>query len=112
MDDDTRRDIARRKARSSRPHARLKAQILKESTLCYLCGHEGADSIDHVIPVKMGGQTTRANLRPAHLTCNKARGTMGVAEARMKLAGSRDTPGRLPDGRYINAQGLIQSREW
>jgi 5-methylcytosine-specific restriction endonuclease McrA len=34
--------------------------------ICWLCGQEGADTIDHVIMVSQGGSNTIENLRPAH----------------------------------------------
>ena len=33
---------------------------------CWLCGGEGADTIDHIIPVVDGGDDSLDNLRPAH----------------------------------------------
>ena len=47
------------------------ARILNASNVCHICGHPGADAVDHVVPLnpKPGGaQGTEdiANLRPAH----------------------------------------------
>lgn len=45
----------------------MRAAILKESDICWLCGRPGADTIDHVIPLAKGGPPLdRQNLRPAH----------------------------------------------
>lgn len=33
---------------------------------CWLCGQEGADTIDHLVMVSQGGSDTIDNLRPAH----------------------------------------------
>jgi 5-methylcytosine-specific restriction endonuclease McrA len=33
---------------------------------CWLCGQEGADTIDHIVMVSQGGSNTIDNLRPAH----------------------------------------------
>ena len=33
---------------------------------CWLCGQDGADTVDHVIPLNKGGTNALANLRPAH----------------------------------------------
>jgi hypothetical protein len=41
---------------------------------CWLCGHPGADTVDHVKPRAMGGTDTLDNLRPAHGFCNTGRG--------------------------------------
>jgi hypothetical protein len=35
-------------------------------TECWLCGGDGADTIDHIIPVVQGGGDDLDNLRPAH----------------------------------------------
>lgn len=34
--------------------------------LCWLCGHGGATSADHVLPRSRGGSDAIENLRPAH----------------------------------------------
>ncbi|MCQ4120416.1 HNH endonuclease [Rhodococcus tibetensis] len=49
-------------------------------TVCHLCGGPGATTADHVIPRKHGGLNVLANLRPAHRSCNSARGAMLLAE--------------------------------
>jgi 5-methylcytosine-specific restriction endonuclease McrA len=33
---------------------------------CWLCGQEGADTIDHLVMISQGGSDTIENLRPAH----------------------------------------------
>jgi len=33
---------------------------------CWLCGQDGADTIDHVLPLAFGGGDELDNLRPAH----------------------------------------------
>lgn len=55
-------------------YRRLRREILLESDICWLCGKPGADSADHVVPYSAGGSDTKANLRPAHLECNRRRG--------------------------------------
>jgi 5-methylcytosine-specific restriction endonuclease McrA len=42
-------------------------------TMCHLCGRDGADTADHVVPRSAGGLDVLANLRPAHAACNYAR---------------------------------------
>jgi hypothetical protein len=52
------------------------AAMLAESDLCWLCGHNGARTADHIIPVKdwldrfgnYDGVNHRSNLAPAHGT--------------------------------------------
>jgi 5-methylcytosine-specific restriction endonuclease McrA len=50
---------------------------------CHLCGHPGADTRDHVIPLALGGANDHTNIRPAHgkrrcstcgIRCNQAKG--------------------------------------
>lgn len=67
--------MARSKGRTGRPWRRVRQQILAASDVCWLCGKSGATTVDHVIPVSHGGPLRDpANLRPAHLSCNTARG--------------------------------------
>ncbi|MDQ3344259.1 MAG: HNH endonuclease, partial [Actinomycetota bacterium] len=56
----------------------------RASTICWLCGHDGADSVDHVIALANGGAPLDPNnLRPAHhlpcttcaIRCNRAKGS-------------------------------------
>ena len=45
----------------------LRARILRESDVCIVCGHNHADSVDHVIPVSRGGaRKDPTNLAPIH----------------------------------------------
>lgn len=64
-------------------HERIRAIVLAASTICHLCGHDGADQADDVTPKSRGGRSTLTNLRPAHGTkpcptcgrrCNQSRG--------------------------------------
>jgi 5-methylcytosine-specific restriction endonuclease McrA len=41
---------------------------------CWLCGHPGATTVDHVKSRARGGTDALANLRPAHRFCNTGRG--------------------------------------
>lgn len=73
-----------RNGRDGRPWRRTRAQILKTSTTCWICGHDGSQSVDHVIPLSKGGHPLDpSNLRPAHgiegcptcgRKCNSSRG--------------------------------------
>lgn len=62
-------------------------------TVCHLCGHDGADSADHVTPRSLGGSDNIGNLRPAHhrrcptcgIRCNTARGARPLPASRPPL---------------------------
>ncbi len=67
--------MARRRSYSETPRKRLSGEKLQKlrrqvfnyyGEQCWLCGGEGADTIDHIIPVSDGGDDSLENLRPAH----------------------------------------------
>ena len=73
--------MARRGSYSETPRKRLsgeKLQKLRKQVFtyygeqCWLCGGDGADTIDHIIPVADGGDDSLDNLRPAHGRKSKA----------------------------------------
>jgi 5-methylcytosine-specific restriction endonuclease McrA len=52
---------------SSPAWKKTRAAILASGGVCWLCGHPGADTVDHVVPLSQGGALLDpANLRPAH----------------------------------------------
>lgn len=65
--------------------AHNKALLRKTATLCALCGlpldkslrypDPMSISIDHIIPIALGGRSTLDNLQATHLVCNKQKGT-------------------------------------
>jgi 5-methylcytosine-specific restriction endonuclease McrA len=65
----------RSKGHVGRPWRRLREQVLAQSNICWICGNPGATTVDHIIPVSLGGPPLDPdNVKPAHLTCNSARG--------------------------------------
>lgn len=72
-----------RRGRQGRPWRRMRAAVLAASDVCWICGHQGADSVDHLHPLARGGSALDpSNLAPAHHNpcptcgrrCNASRG--------------------------------------
>jgi hypothetical protein len=56
-----------RNGRATSTWKRVRLRVLAESGgICWLCGHPGADTVDHVRPLAEGGTNDPANLRAAH----------------------------------------------
>jgi 5-methylcytosine-specific restriction endonuclease McrA len=63
---------------------------------CHLCGepldhdsHWNSDwhpTIDHVIPISLGGRDVRSNVAVAHRWCNSRRGNQTIDEFREQIA--------------------------
>lgn len=59
--------MPRIKGHNGRPYRRIRAQVLALSDTCGICGHPGADQVDCIQPVSLGGSDTDpTNLRPSH----------------------------------------------
>ena len=66
-----------------------KAILRKTATVCALCGmpfdkslkypNPMSISIDHIMPVTLGGRSTLDNLQATHLICNKEKGKKVLA---------------------------------
>ena len=49
--------------------------LIRDNYVCHLCGHAGATTADHVIPVALGGAPyDLANLKAACASCNRRKG--------------------------------------
>jgi 5-methylcytosine-specific restriction endonuclease McrA len=48
--------------------------------------HPKAVSIDHIVPLSLGGHNTKANVQLAHLGCNISKGNRGGGE-QLRLIG-------------------------
>lgn len=68
--------------RSTRRWKQLRLEILDRSDVCHICGLPGSTTVDHY-PVSRADAIARgrldlledrANLKPAHLSCNSRRG--------------------------------------
>jgi 5-methylcytosine-specific restriction endonuclease McrA len=77
------------KAWGGRRAQRITALCLSTyGTRCWLCGKDGADSADHVLPRSRGGSDHIDNLRPAHRRCNSGRGNRLTTKARRRPSSS------------------------
>jgi len=74
--------------------------ILAACDVCHICGHTGADEVDHVVALARGGSEERGNLRPAHgakpcetcgKQCNRSKGAKEFAPI-IRRSGSLDRP--------------------
>ena len=97
--------------RSSRPFRRMRRGILGASDVCVVCGHGGADSVDHVEPIADRPDLAEdpSNLAPCHhepcptcgQRCNNVKGTKALADV-VVINTSRDwfvDPLRLDEDR-------------
>ncbi len=81
-------DRNQRRGRDGRPWRRRRKAVLEASDVCWICGHAGADSVDHLEPLSRDGDPLDLdNLAPAHHqpcpTCRRrCNASRGVASAR------------------------------
>lgn len=61
--------------RSNSAYRRKAKAYLATRTTCAWCGREGADTVDHILPLSKGGSLLdERNWRPMHAKCNTRRG--------------------------------------
>jgi 5-methylcytosine-specific restriction endonuclease McrA len=85
------------------------AVFRRDGHVCWRCGLPGANSVDHVIPVVLGGDHSLGNLRPAHSSCNSSAGASAgnrlrparplTAAQRQAISRKRARPGQWPSSR-------------
>ena len=61
----------------------VKLEVIMSSELCGICKGElnGNIEIDHIIPIKLGGDSSKENLQATHSLCNKRKGATSVCPA-------------------------------
>jgi len=64
----------RRRINASAWRRIVRAVVVRDAGICWLCGKQGATSADHVRRWADGGTDEMSNLRAVHVTCNKQRG--------------------------------------
>jgi 5-methylcytosine-specific restriction endonuclease McrA len=86
------------------PYQRLRRQVLGEETTCWLCGlpPRAGDplTVDHVLPIKLGGLNVRSNLRAAHASCNYGRGA-GTPGGGLGIEAKKAAPTHTPARRAL-----------
>lgn len=65
--------LARRSGAYADPAYKAARRALRGAR-CWICGQLGSDSVDHRVPLALGGTNAASNLEPAHLDCNIGRG--------------------------------------
>lgn len=84
----------RQTATASTAWKKLRLRILKrDGGVCYLCGQPGADTVDHIRPVHLGGTDDEVNLGSVHDRtpphCHRAKTSAEAAAARRKTVRRR-----------------------
>lgn len=89
--------MAKRHDLTTYAYRKARARFLAESDVCHLCGHAGADVVDHVRPVSRGADPEDvSNWLPAHgvnrcATCGRnCNGEKGASTRTTGLRTSRD----------------------
>lgn len=91
-------DPYQRARQSTRRRKERNRRLLRLNDVCWLCGHPGADAIDHKIPVKLRPDLADdpANLAPAHHTapcptcghkCNRLKSDKPIAPVMRRSPG-------------------------
>ena len=68
--------MAKVDGRSGHKWRQIRMQVLAANNTCWLCGLPGADTVDHIFPLRLAPDLTHeiTNLKPAHRKCNSSKG--------------------------------------
>jgi 5-methylcytosine-specific restriction endonuclease McrA len=72
--------------------------LLRDNFTCQYCGTSPAQhllTLDHVVPRALGGKTTWENVVTACKSCNHAKGSRTLQEARMTLRAAPQAPSSI-----------------
>ena len=75
------------------------------SRLCFYCGVEPANTIDHVISINYGGRDSIGNIVPACKSCNSSKRELTIMEWRLW----REKKGKPPLLAYAQTTGVFRS---
>lgn len=53
-------------------------EYFRAITICAYCGADGATAIDHILPPRLGGDSSRSNLTKACTRCNSIKSDLSV----------------------------------
>lgn len=73
---------------------------------CWLCHQGGADTIDHILPISMGGGDELDNLRPAH--GRKSRNCVGNFSRKRPTAEQRNQIRRIDESGFVITDEYIE----
>ncbi len=78
--------------------AKTRKRILaRDGGRCYVCGTQGADTVDHVVALALGGTHDDANLAAIHARpCHTRKTSADAQEARRRKPGRFRPPERHP----------------
>lgn len=89
----------------SKRQAQHKSVLQEAGFICYVCGLPGANAVDHIIPIHLGGaKTDRANLGaihedPCHALKSKAENAARAAHRARQRAIAKGEDPELPSSR-------------
>jgi 5-methylcytosine-specific restriction endonuclease McrA len=87
--------------------------LRRDGFACQYCGRHTADlTIDHIIPIAVGGKHTWENVVASCQTCNNRKADRTPEEARMKLLTRPKEPAFLPYLQKIYAADLAGNAQW
>lgn len=83
-----------------------------EHTCCYCGAADVPLTLDHVVPVSRGGQSTWGNLVTCCVACNHTKGSRTPAEAGLALAFKPFRPRFTPHLSFAQFVGAVRSEHW